>query len=153
PVLGRRSGGFSKCPCHVRAHRQWCWSIQRTTRPETSCCGSSSLAHHHQRRRRRGMMRRTPALLWLGLAGLGVSAIPAPRRSDVVLTQISPKLSISGSLRLRGELWNWFEPTGPQSNEYQFFASVLRGAVKWTDEYFDLMLEAQQVGLMNLPDN
>src|SRR5262249_42934382 len=96
------------------------------------------------------MMRRPCALLLLSLV---VLITPATSRSDIVLSQISPKLSISGSLRLRGELWDWFGPHGPQSNNYQFFASVLRGAVKWTDEYFDLMLEAQQVGLMNLPDD
>ncbi len=98
-------------------------------------------------------MRRTLALLLLSFVSLAEIILPTTSQSDIVLSQISPKLSISGSLRLRGELWDWFEPTGPQSNNYQFFASVLRGAVKWTDEYFDLMLEAQQVGLMNLPDD
>src|SRR5262245_8497437 len=99
------------------------------------------------------MMRRPLTQLLFTFASLVSVIIPATSQSDIVLTQISPKLSISGSLRLRGELWNWFEPPGPQTNDYQFFASVLRGAVKWTDEYFDLMLEAQQVGLMNLPDD
>lgn len=98
------------------------------------------------------MMRKSIARLLFTLASLGgVIAIPATSCSDIALTQISPKLSISGSLRLRGEFWNWFEPKGPQSNDYNFFASVFRGTVKWTDEYFDFMLEAQQVGLLNLP--
>jgi hypothetical protein len=100
------------------------------------------------------MRRRPSARLLLTLASLaGVLTLPVTSRSEVVLTQISPKLSISGSLRLREEFWNWFAPTGPQSNEYNFFASVFRGAVKWTDDYFDFVLEAQEVGLMNLPDD
>src|SRR5262245_55275068 len=100
------------------------------------------------------MRRRSSARLLLTLASLaGVLTTPVTSRSEVVLTQISPKLSISASLRLRGEFWNWFEPTGPHSNQYNFFASVFRGAVKWTDDYFDLFLEAQEVGLMNLPDD
>lgn len=100
------------------------------------------------------MMRRSIARLLFTLASLmGGLTIPTTTWSDIVLTQISPKLSISGSLRLRGEFWNWFEPTGSQNNDYDFFASVLRGAVKWTDEAFDVMVEAQFPSLMNLPDD
>lgn len=99
-------------------------------------------------------MKRSIARLLFTLASLvGVITTPATTWSDIVLTQISPKLSISGSLRMRWEFWNWFEPTGPQNNDYDFFAPVLRGAVKWTDDYFDLMVEAQHVSLINLPDD
>ncbi len=99
-------------------------------------------------------MKRSIARLLFTLASLvGVITTPATTWSDIVLTQISPKLSLSGSLRLRGEFWNWFEPKGAQNNDYDFFASVLRGAVKWTDEYFDFIVEAQHVSLLNLPDD
>jgi hypothetical protein len=79
--------------------------------------------------------------------------LPSLTQSEVVLTQISPKLSVSGSLRLRGEFWHWFEPTGKQNNDYAFGATVARGAVLWKDEFFDVMVEAQNASLFGLPDD
>jgi hypothetical protein len=80
-------------------------------------------------------------------------AIPSPASSEVVLSQISPKLSISGSLRLRGEFWGWFEPKGPQDNTYNFLGSVARGAIQWKDDAFDVVFEGQNSSLASLPDD
>lgn len=99
-------------------------------------------------------MKRSIARLLFTLASLvGVITTPATTWSDIVLTQISPKLSISGSLRLRGEFWNWFEPTGTQNRDYAFGAATARGAIQWKDESFDVMLEAQSSSLMGVPDD
>jgi hypothetical protein len=100
------------------------------------------------------MRRKSIARLLFTLTSiLGILANPSTSQSDIALTQISPKLSISGSVRLRWEFWDWFEPTGPQNNDYDFFAPVVRGAAKWTDDAFDVMVEAQFPTLINLPDD
>jgi hypothetical protein len=79
--------------------------------------------------------------------------IPTSVHSEVVLSQISPKLSVSASLRLRGEFWNWFEPKSTHDNSYNFFGSVGRGAIQWKDEAFDVFFEAQNSSLAGLPDD
>jgi hypothetical protein len=95
-----------------------------------------------------------PFRLLLTLSGLlGLIGIPAIAWGDVALTQLSPKFSISASLRMRGEFWNWFEPTGTQNNEYAFFSTVARGALQWKDDAFDVMLEAQSSSLLGLPED
>ncbi|MCS6927563.1 MAG: alginate export family protein [Candidatus Binatia bacterium] len=99
-------------------------------------------------------MRKPTARLVLSLTvAFGALASPQPSRGEVVLSPVFAKLSLSGSMRLRWEFWRWFEPTGPQNNDYTFFAAVLRGGVKWTDEYFDITLEAQNASLLHLPDD
>lgn len=99
-------------------------------------------------------MRRFPVRLAFTLTVVfGSLTSPQGGRSAVHLDQVSAKLSLSGSVRLRWELWRWFEPTGVQNNDYSFFAPVLRGAVRWTDEYFDLTVEAQNTSLLHLPDD
>lgn len=80
-------------------------------------------------------------------------ALSTHAHGEVVLSSISPKLSVSGSLRLRGEFWGWFEPKGPQDNTYNFFGSIARGAVQWKDDAFDLVFEAQNSSLAHLPEN
>jgi len=87
------------------------------------------------------------------ISALALLIIPTIVRGELILTQISPKLSISGSLRLRGEFWNWFNPTGDQTEDYDYGAAVLRGALQWQDEAFDVMLEAQNSSLFDLPDD
>lgn len=98
------------------------------------------------------MMRRFTARLAF-LLTVTFGTLIQPSRGEVVLGQISPKLSLSGSLRLRWEHWKWFPPTGSQNNEYDFFASVLRGAVQWRDDSFDFMVEVQNTSLLHLPDD
>src|SRR2546425_11218568 len=96
------------------------------------------------------MNNRTP-LMWraaraaapwlLAFAGLMASS-PPTTWAEIALTQLSPKLSVSGSLRVRGEFWNWFDPTGTQDNDYAFVATVARGAVQRHDDPFDVPLQA-----------
>src|SRR5262245_44614427 len=99
------------------------------------------------------MRRRVPScVLPLLVSTLATLVVPSSVQSELVLSQISPKLSVSGSLRLRGEYWGWFEPKGPQDHTYNFFGSVARGAVQWKDDAFDVFFEAQNSSLASLPD-
>lgn len=90
----------------------------------------------------------------LGLCTLLLAPLwPAAARAEVALPQISPKLSVSASLRVRGEFWRWFEPAGAQNNDYAFAATVARGALRWKDDAFDVLLEVQNSALLALPDD
>ena len=80
-------------------------------------------------------------------------AWPASLHAEMVLEQISPRLSLSASLRTRGEFWNWFEPSGTQNNDYAFLATFARAALQWKDDAFDVMLEGQNSSLLGLPDD
>jgi len=90
----------------------------------------------------------------LRLIGLLVAmTCPATLWAEIELTQISPKLSVGASLRTRVEFWNWFNPTGTQNNDYAFVGTVARGALRWKDDAFEVLLEAQNSALMTLPDD
>lgn len=96
---------------------------------------------------------RFPRCLLLSLIALStISVFPRFSQAEVPLTQISPKLSVSGSLRIRAELWNWFDPRGSFNNDYLFASFVGRGALQWKDDWFDVMVEAQNSSLLGLPE-
>lgn len=80
-----------------------------------------------------------------------LALLPAIGRAEVVLEQLSPKLSVAGSLRTRWELWNWFEPSGTQNNDYDFIGTVARTSVKWKDDAFEVFVEAQNSAFIDLP--
>jgi hypothetical protein len=91
--------------------------------------------------------------LLLSLTTLVATVIsPHFSRAEVALTTLSPKLFLSGSLRMRTEVWNWFNPKGAFDNDYIFAAFVGRGALQWKDDRFDVMVEAQNSSLVSLPD-
>ena len=81
-----------------------------------------------------------------------LTVYPVPLRADVSVSQISPKLSVFGSLRTRGEFWDWFEGTSGDSS-YAYAATVAKLGLKWQQDLFDLHLEAQNTALMGLPDD
>lgn len=99
------------------------------------------------------MRRRLGYWLPVFVSTLALLAAPPTLHSEVALTQISPKLFLSANLRLRGEFWNWFNPSGAQTEDYDFGAAVLRGALQWKDDAFDVMIEAQNSSLFDLPDD
>lgn len=78
--------------------------------------------------------------------------VPAAR-GEVVIDEVSPKLSVAGSLRARWELWNWFEPRGTQENDYDFLATVAKLGVRWKDDAFEAFLEGQNSALIDLPSH
>ncbi|MBI3784697.1 MAG: alginate export family protein [Deltaproteobacteria bacterium] len=85
-------------------------------------------------------------VVYLCLAGL-----PRMGHGEITVDSISPKLSVAASLRTRWELWNWFEPTGTQNNDYDFIGAVGRASVKWKDDPFELFVEGQSSALIDLP--
>lgn len=63
------------------------------------------------------------------------------------------KLIITGSLRLRGEGWNWYEPANTAYNpDYGFGAGVLRLGIGQKSEKFEWLAEIQSSFVMNLPE-
>jgi hypothetical protein len=77
---------------------------------------------------------------------------PAPLKAELPLTQISEKLSLSASLRVRGEFWDWFGPTSGD-NSYAYAATNAKLGLKWTDDFFDLYVETQNTSLLGLPND
>jgi hypothetical protein len=97
------------------------------------------------------MMQRGKWILAATLVWLHACARAAP--AQYVVNDISPKLSVTTSLRLRGEFHNFFEPSDTSNNDYAFGGSVLRTGVWWKDSWFDLGVEAQNSALFGLPDD
>ncbi len=62
------------------------------------------------------------------------------------------KLTLSGSLRLRFESWDWFE-TGAAENNYNFGAATLRLSLGQQLEKFEWQVEGAFPLLIGLPDN
>ncbi len=95
------------------------------------------------------------AARWGGMLLVGVSLLllaPAPLRAELPLSQISTKLSLSASLRTRGEFWDWFEGSSGD-NSYAYAATVAKLGLKWSDDLFDLYVETQNTSLLGLPDD
>ncbi len=87
------------------------------------------------------------------LTGVGLLLLaPAPLKAELPLTQISEKLSLSASLRVRGEFWDWFGPTSGD-NSYAYAATNAKLGLKWTDDFFDLYVETQNTSLLGLPND
>lgn len=86
----------------------------------------------------------TTLLVVPAIAGWG-QAQPAP-------SPPKPKTrwTITGSLRVRGELWDWFG-TGTGRGRYDFVGQQLRIAATGTAPGMDTVLELQQTGLFGLP--
>src|SRR6266545_1472583 len=87
-------------------------------------------------------------LAWLSLVWLA-----APTRGEVTPVEAWPSLRLSASLRTRGEFHNFFDPGGTGNNDYAFGATVLRGAIAWKSDSFDVLVEGQNSALFGLPDN
>jgi Alginate export len=101
---------------------------------------------HRVAMRRRGKM--VPlaglvALAWMASGGLALAEL-----SGAPLPQ---PLSITASMRTRWELWNWFEPKGAENNDYDFLATVVRLGATWNQDAFDVVVEAQNPALIDLP--
>ena len=60
-------------------------------------------------------------------------------------------INVSGSLRTRGELWDWFN--GGANNDYAFSESILRVSFSESRNSFDWQLELAAPLLLGLPDD
>jgi hypothetical protein len=85
------------------------------------------------------------------LAALGTLVTVMPAFAEYSGEPLPEKLSISASLRTRWELWNWFDPAGNQNNDYDFIGTVARAGLAWKDDVFDVVVEAQNSALIDLP--
>lgn len=69
------------------------------------------------------------------------------------------RLSLTGSLRTRYELWNWFDPgnlagSHNNNNDNGFAATRLRLGLRYdTKNRFDAFVEAQNTAFLSLPDD
>ncbi len=95
------------------------------------------------------LKRHTRALL---LTFCLLTFVPQTLHAEMPLPQISPKLSLSASLRVRGEFWDWFEGSSGD-NTYADMATVAKLGLKWSDDLFDLYVETQNSSLIGLPDD
>ncbi len=78
------------------------------------------------------------------------TASPTPASSPAPIKVGS--LTVSGSLRLRFESWDWFE-TSAAENQYNFGAATLRLAIGQQKEGFEWLVEGAAPVLIGLPDN
>lgn len=76
------------------------------------------------------------------------AAKPAPAPAPIKVG----KVTLSGSLRLRMESWDWFE-SNTAENSYNFGAAVLRLSLSQQLEKFEWQVEAAAPLLIGLPDN
>ncbi|MBZ5723094.1 MAG: alginate export family protein [Acidobacteriia bacterium] len=86
-------------------------------------------------------------LLWL-IGGNPSSAQTQPASTPITLAGIR----FSGSLRVRPEVWDWFDTTAAEPN-YTYFASLLRLSLSQERPHWDWQAEFAQPLLLNLPDN
>ena len=86
--------------------------------------------------------------------------LPAPQTTPTAKPSPSPSpapielggLTVSGSLRLRFESWDWFE-TASADNDYNFGAALLRLAVGQQKDKFEWQVEGAFPLLIGLPDD
>lgn len=83
----------------------------------------------------------------LALAGL---ALPAVAQNG---SQKSPGPVLSGSLRVRQEVWDWFEPTGSFDNDYTFTGAILRLGVSQKFATGTGQVELAVPALLGLPQH
>lgn len=105
------------------------------------------------------MIRRLPDLIYARrrlagalLAVCLLAGLPPRVQADMALSQVSPKLSLAASLRVRGEFWDWFGGSSG-NNSYAYAATVAKFGLKWSDELFDVHVEGQNTSLLGLPDD
>lgn len=86
------------------------------------------------------------------------SSTPTATPTPVVKSAPAPapiklgKLTLSGSLRVRFESWDWFESSAAE-NSYNFGAAILRLSLSQQLERFEWQVEGAFPVLIGLPDN
>jgi hypothetical protein len=100
----------------------------------------------------------------VGLAGTAVLcwavALTAPMAAQAGASQGTPPppsslgpVQLNGSLRLRGEGWDWFRPNIPATDDYGFGAALLRTSVGMVRSGYDWQVELAAPVLVGLPTN
>jgi hypothetical protein len=86
------------------------------------------------------------------LGVLGIVAIAVGATGALGAVELGHGVSVQASLRTRGEVWSWFESRSGADDEYAFGATLLRAAVSWKRDPFEILLEGQNTALFALPD-
>lgn len=79
-------------------------------------------------------------------------ALAAQAAAQAYLPHVSEKLTITGGVRTRTEVWNFFD-AAEFTDDYNFTAVQTRAALRWQDDAFDVVAEAQNTNLLGLPTN
>ena len=61
-------------------------------------------------------------------------------------------VTVAGSVRVRGEDWNWFESTGADAS-YAYGHTLIRLGATYSNPRFDVMVEGSQPTILSTPSN
>ncbi len=98
------------------------------------------------------MHKRTFVLASMSLLGLISPDLSSAQTQSSSTPTTFAGVRFSGSLRVRPEVWDWFDTTAAQPN-YTYFASLLRLSFSQERPRWDWQAEFAQPLLLNLPDN
>src|SRR5579883_1562551 len=90
---------------------------------------------------------------FLTIGSLFITALPAAAQQGTAgsgAVKIG-NVTISGSLRTRAEVWDWFHGNG--NNQYAFSESLFRLSFSQSREDFDWKLELAAPVLLGIPSN
>jgi alginate export protein len=104
-------------------------------------------AGRHNRTRKKALL--SACLLYLGLASGTLSTAQSPASASPINFA---GIKVSGNLRLRTEIWDWYDTAAADPN-YAYFASLLRVNFSQERPRWDWQVEVAQPLLLGLPDN
>src|SRR5215469_16345803 len=84
-------------------------------------------------------------------ASAGIGTCAGQTSQNATDSPSSGDVKVSGSLRSRVEVWNWFEGNG--NNQYAFSDSIFRLSFTGVQERYDWKLELAAPILLGLPSN
>jgi hypothetical protein len=85
-------------------------------------------------------------------AGAQIAAAPAAPPSPVYKPIRIGGVTIAGSVRVRGEDWNWFESTGADAT-YTYGHTLVRLGATYSNPHIDVMVEGSQPTIFGTPSN
>jgi Alginate export len=85
-------------------------------------------------------------------ASAQIAATPSAPTSPVYRPIRIGGVTITGSLRVRGEDWNWFESTGADAS-YTFGHALIRLGATYSNPTLDVMVEGSQPTIFGAPSN
>jgi hypothetical protein len=94
---------------------------------------------------------------WLGLVMIAGMTMAARAAADDAAPSWTDRVTLSASLRVRGEFVDWFQPPSsvatPGAERYDFFASQLRLGARVLFPHVEVGVEVQDTRLTGLPDD
>src|SRR5262245_8535897 len=71
---------------------------------------------------------------------------------DLISVEGQP-IELTATMQNREEVWNWFKPTGPYQNKYNFLGSWIRVGAGYQLHGVKFFGELMTPYMLNLPDN